>query len=136
MKILYKALILPVAPNNKLLIQDRRGYKPPPWGFFGGSIEDGETPIEAVIRETEEELAIKLSESDLINKGVFPGAERDGFLYKNHVFIWKFDGDLSRLTLLEGKDMKLLPFKDAYELISMDPDKIIILNCLLRYSPI
>lgn len=131
MKILYKALILPITDDGKVLIQDREGYKPPPWGFFGGSVEEGESPIEAVLRETEEELGIKLSEDSVEYKGEFPGSERDGYLYKNHVFVWKFDGALSNLTLLEGKDMKLLFFKEAKDLISMQPDKKIIENCLL-----
>lgn len=132
MKILLKALLLPITENDELLIQDRRGHKPPPWGFFGGSIEEGETPIEAVIRETKEELDVDIVIDDIEYQGEFPGSERDGFMYVNHVFTWKFDGDLKNLNLLEGKDMKLLTFNEAKELISMKPDKHIIQECLLN----
>jgi len=132
MKLIKKALLLPITKKGELLIQDRRGHKPPPWGFFGGSVEEGESPTEAVIREIEEELGIKLSEDAVEYKGEFPGSERDGYLYKNHVFLWKFDGDLSKLTLFEGKDMKLIPFGEAKDLISMKPDKSIIQECLLN----
>jgi len=52
-------------------------------------------------------------------------------MYVNHVFTWEFDGNLDNLTLLEGKDMKLLAFKEAKQLISMKPDKHIIQKCLL-----
>jgi len=64
-----KALLLPLNSKNELFIQDRRGFKKPDWGFFGGSIEEGETPLKAVIRETQEELTIGLEESDLIYLG-------------------------------------------------------------------
>lgn len=131
MKLIKKTLLLPITQDNELLIQDRRGHKPPPWGFFGGSIEGDETPTEAVIRETKEELDVDLELNEIEYQGEFPGSERDGLMYINHVFTWKFDGDLTKLTLLEGKDMKLLAFKEAKELISMKPDKHIIQECLL-----
>ncbi|HLA25570.1 MAG TPA: hypothetical protein VJ028_00210 [Patescibacteria group bacterium] len=34
-----KALIVPVNSKRQILIQDRRGYKKPDWGYFGGGIE-------------------------------------------------------------------------------------------------
>lgn len=64
-----KSLIIPINSKQEIFIQDRRGHKKPDWGYFGGSIEDGETPLEAVIRETEEELSIDIKESDLIYLG-------------------------------------------------------------------
>ena len=33
-----KALIVPVNSKRQILIQDRRGYKKPDWGYFGGGI--------------------------------------------------------------------------------------------------
>jgi 8-oxo-dGTP pyrophosphatase MutT (NUDIX family) len=67
-----KALLLPYNHQGQLFIQDRTNYKLPPWGFFGGSIESGETPIEAVIREAKEELDLDLAATDLINIGNLP----------------------------------------------------------------
>jgi predicted alpha/beta hydrolase family esterase len=34
-----KALIVPINSKRQLFIQDRRGHKPPDWGYFGGEIE-------------------------------------------------------------------------------------------------
>ena len=48
-----KALIVPINSQNQILIQDRRGHKKPDWGFFGGEIETGETPLQAVIKRNQ-----------------------------------------------------------------------------------
>ncbi|WP_425146061.1 NUDIX domain-containing protein [Deinococcus sp.] len=48
-----------------MLVQDQRGHKPPPWGFFGGGTLAGETSLQAVLRETWEELGLRLSGADL-----------------------------------------------------------------------
>lgn len=61
-----KALIVPINSKNKIFIQDRAGHKPPPWGFFGGSVELGETALQAVLREAKEELDLDLNEDDLV----------------------------------------------------------------------
>jgi len=54
-----KTLIIPVNSQGEIFGQDRTDYKPPPWGFFGGSIETGETHLEAILHETKEELENK-----------------------------------------------------------------------------
>ena len=58
------ALLIPYRPADHpeaglMLVQDRRGHRPPPWGFFGGGMEAGETPLQAVLRETWEELGVR-----------------------------------------------------------------------------
>ena len=61
--------------SNRILVQDRRNHRPPPWGFFGGGIEPGETPLAAVLREIEEELTLKLTPDKLSYFGTYsPGA--------------------------------------------------------------
>ena len=64
-----KALFIPYNSKGELFLQDREGHKPPPWGFFGGGIDEGETPIQAVIREAKEELDLDLGVEDLIHLG-------------------------------------------------------------------
>lgn len=52
------ALIL-ISPDDRMLMQHRSGDAPRGagrWGFFGGQVEPGETPAEAVLREALEEL--------------------------------------------------------------------------------
>ena len=58
--------------DNKLLLQ----YRPPSWrktpysmNIFGGHVEKGESPVQAVIRELNEELGAKVDPRDLISLG-------------------------------------------------------------------
>lgn len=47
--------------NDKvLLVQQRKEVAKGLWSYPGGAIEDGETPVQAVIREVEEELGMTL----------------------------------------------------------------------------
>jgi len=85
-----KALILPVNSEWKVFIQDRRGHKKPDWGYFGGGIEEGETPLEAVIRETKEELSIDITEDDLISLGI-SDVEWDDKKLRRYFFLYKTD---------------------------------------------
>ncbi|MBM3256968.1 MAG: NUDIX hydrolase [Candidatus Liptonbacteria bacterium] len=86
--VVHKALIIPINKEGKIFIQDRRGYKKPDWGFFGGSIEQGETPLEAVLRETHEELDIELRPETLLFLGVFYAAWND---LERHIYLFKTD---------------------------------------------
>ena len=56
--------------DDKILVQDRRNMNKwgEEYGFFGGSIEAGETPEEAVVRETREELSFELKEFRFFGK--------------------------------------------------------------------
>ena len=50
--------------NNRLLIylRDNKPEIPFPnqWDFFGGHVEEGETPEQALVREIKEELGVEL----------------------------------------------------------------------------
>ena len=70
MRRINNALLIPYHPADhpdfrQMLVQDRRGHRPPPWGFFGGGMEAGETSLQAVLRETREELGVRLSPNDI-----------------------------------------------------------------------
>lgn len=49
--------------GNRILLQDRKHISKygEEWSFFGGDIEAGETPYEALIREICEELGVDIS---------------------------------------------------------------------------
>lgn len=54
--------------NNKILLQKRSRFKrtnPSKWGICGGKIDLGETPLEAGVRETLEEIGISLNKEEL-----------------------------------------------------------------------
>lgn len=57
-------LISSLNENNKVLVQVRASEKAR-LGIFGGGIEKNETPIQAAIRELEEETGIKVCEEQL-----------------------------------------------------------------------
>lgn len=54
--------------NDEILLQKRSRFKranPSKWGICGGKVDFGETPLEAGIRETLEEIWIRLNKEDL-----------------------------------------------------------------------
>lgn len=47
--------------NEILLAMKKRGYGEGKYNGVGGKLEDGETPEEAMLRETQEEISVKLT---------------------------------------------------------------------------
>lgn len=94
-----KALLIPFNSKHEIFLQDRTDYKPPPWGFFGGGVEAGETPLQAVIRETKEELNIELTTEDLMYIGEYHTIYNDKQINR-HMFLWCTDQE--EFTVLEG----------------------------------
>lgn len=110
MRRINNALLIPYRPADHpevdlMLVQDRRGHRPPPWGFFGGSIEAGETSFQAVLRETWEELGVRLSPDDIQFGTKISGQLRD-FQFTLHLYTWAYSGDLNEVTLGEGAGME------------------------------
>lgn len=100
MKMKQKALLIPVNSKGEIFLQDRAGHLPPPWGFFGGGLEEGETPLEAVIRETKEELDINISEDDVEFLAELPPKVIAGVEAVRHLFVYRTDQE--SFTVLEG----------------------------------
>lgn len=60
--------IVIINDKNEILLQKRSKFKqacPGKWGICGGKVDFGETTIEAAIRETFEEIGIKLNKEKL-----------------------------------------------------------------------
>ncbi len=117
------AVLVPyVAHTQHILVQDRRGHRPPPWGYFGGGIEPGETPLNAVLREAWEELGVHLPPHELHSQGCLTGSV-DDFSFSIHVYTWAFHGDLTAFTLGEGTAMELVSVKEMLRRVVPDgPD--------------
>ena len=108
----HKALIVPINSKSQIFIQDRRGFKKPDWGYFGGSIEKGETPIQAVIRETKEELSIDIQENDL----VYLGISTTDWSGKKHVrFMYLYPTQQEQFNVQEGKGGHWFTFEEVRE---------------------
>lgn len=114
-----KALLIPINPKQEIFLQDREGHKLPPWGFFGGSIEEGETPVAAVIRESKEELDVDILESELIDLGNFSTVFSD-IEVDRRIFLWPTDQ--TEFTVLEGAGGVWLGYEEARAKLT-DPER-------------
>lgn len=114
-----KALLIPINSKKEIFLQDRAGHKPPPWGFFGGSIDEGETAVEAVIRESKEELDIDISKSELIDIGDFPTVFGD-LEVQRKIFLWPTEQ--FEFSVLEGRGGAWLTHEEARIKLT-DPEK-------------
>jgi 8-oxo-dGTP pyrophosphatase MutT (NUDIX family) len=94
-----KALLVPITETGEICIQDRRGYKEPDWGYFGGEIEADETPEEAVLREAKEELGVYLDTSSIL----FHGQQEINYKGKMILaFVFLYPTKKRVFTVLEG----------------------------------
>lgn len=82
-------------------LRDEKGRNPNKWAIFGGGIEENETPLNALIREINEELGIKLTKRDIIKHHKF-------HLINYNIFEVNLKRRLNELKLKEGKDMKFM----------------------------
>ncbi|MBU1754836.1 NUDIX domain-containing protein [Patescibacteria group bacterium] len=114
-----KALIVPINSQGKILIQDRRGHKKPDWGYFGGEIEGDEIPVEAVIRETREELTIDISESELTSIGTSITVWGDRKIIR---YMYLYPTDQEAFDVREGKAGLWLTFEETRGRME-DPDR-------------
>ncbi len=83
-----------IIKNGKILLIKRASYKksyPGCWCAIGGSVEEGETPQEAIIREVKEETNLDFSVKQPL--GVFMVPE-DGYTLRVHRFLGDISGDI------------------------------------------
>jgi 8-oxo-dGTP pyrophosphatase MutT (NUDIX family) len=98
---------IPVNPEGKILLQQRDDRPdlsyPGCWATFGGQVEDGETPDEALRRELLEEIELVLPmilwriDDDLM--------ERDDqtIIAESYTYVGRIDLAASEITLNEGQ---------------------------------
>jgi len=124
-KSIEKSLLIPVNSQGQILIQDRLGFVKPAWGFFGESIEEGETPLEAVIRETKEELDIDITKNDIIPMGTSSAFWKKGEKQIRHLFLYKTDQ--KKFTDYEANGAHWLSFDEARKKLEIQdrPDEIV-----------
>ena len=106
-------VILPYV-GDKVLMQ-LRDLKPSiafpgNWGFFGGSIEVGEKPIQSADRELYEEIGFKAEKLYEIGTAELP---RELGKFINHSFFCALTTSMENLILREGLDLGLFSLEDV-----------------------
>jgi 8-oxo-dGTP diphosphatase len=105
------SLIIFYTEEGRILLQDRKGISKAgeTWAYFGGGIEEGETPEQALVRETREELDYSLTDYEFI--GVITTTDRRGTV-ERHVYMAPFPG-FGKLHQMEGSNMQLFTLAEA-----------------------
>ncbi|MFH1585823.1 MAG: NUDIX domain-containing protein [archaeon] len=92
--------------DGKVLLQLRDNIEsiphPNKWGLFGGTLEEGESHLQTIIREIKEELEINLEELHLEFI-----AKKETETHTFHVFKYLKEIDIATIKLNEGQDAKL-----------------------------
>jgi len=142
MKTRRVAVVIFYDNKKRILLQDRRKMSKigEDWGFFGGEIEKGETPEQAVVRETKEELDFDLKEYRYVReysyeieeslKRKFANFDFDAVLCQ--VFIAPLKDNLSKFKLKEGKKMQLFALNEAEKLKMVSEGDIEIIRILKK----
>lgn len=108
-------------PLERTLLQKKDGgyfWLPNKWAFPGGAIESGESPLEAFLREVGEELEIKLEgvhDFRVYGMRDYDETQNRIRVYDAHVFLARFDGDLSKMRIKEGNGIALFTRSEVDE---------------------
>ena len=118
------ALIVLYDEQHNVLLQHRTDdapFFPGYWAFFGGGFEQDETPLDAVIRETVEELCYQLTDPQLVIEQPFLVSELDCRMY---LFVEQYRGDKSNLKLCEGQGWGWFGSHETEKLLMTGHDRI------------
>lgn len=94
--------------HNRLLVylRDNKSDIPFPehWDLFGGHLEDGETPEEALVREVKEELGLDLKRWQFFRS--YECLQGDAYPNVKHLYWAKIGKSADELTLYEGQRLR------------------------------
>ena len=111
--------------DNKILLQHRAidaKNNPNLWGFFGGHLEKGETPAQALEREIEEELSIFIKNYKFYK--TFKYKNKKGHEVIKHIFVapLEFNVEGLRAKQNEGQNLGLFSFDEIEKLKTIPHD--------------
>jgi 8-oxo-dGTP diphosphatase len=84
------------------------------WDFFGGHVEEGETPEDALVREVREELGIDLTGWKFFRTYVC--TEGDAYPNIKHIYSARIDAAPEELMLFEGQKLKSIGIEERNEI--------------------
>ena len=103
---------------NRLLIylRDDKPEIPFPnhWDFFGGHLEEGETPEEALVREVKEEIGVDLKHWVFFR--CYICTEGDAYPNVKYLYWARIDKIAEELTLYEGQRLNAIAAEQRSEL--------------------
>jgi len=101
-------------PKTKSVLLHHRDkdteVNPDMWGFFGGVNEADETPLQTLVREIKEELAVDISNYQIIPFLDYFNSHRGLWRY---VFKIEFDLNKNQMTLGEGQGFNWVPVNEV-----------------------
>lgn len=122
------AVVAIVCVGDRYLLQHRDSkpeiFFPDHWGFFGGAIEDGETPEECLLREFAEETNLVADKDDLtfFTELTFDFRFADGTIILRSFFELTIDPALvEKIVLREGQDFGLFTTEEALADLRLAP---------------
>jgi 8-oxo-dGTP diphosphatase len=112
MKEISMVLLFDRAGRLLIYLRDDNSNIPFPnhWDFFGGHVEDGETPEQALVREVKEELGVELTDWNFFR--IYVCTHGDAYPNVKYVYWAKVDAGPEELTLHEGQELKSIGVKD------------------------
>ena len=115
MKEIAQVLLFDREGRLLIYLRDNKPEIPFPdhWDFFGGHIEAGETPEQALAREVGEELGVRLESWRFFRRyECFSG---DAYPNIKHIFYAQIDHLASDLTLFEGQRIAAIGCDERFE---------------------
>ncbi|MEK6807677.1 MAG: NUDIX domain-containing protein [Nanoarchaeota archaeon] len=101
------AKLVLINPAGRILLQlrSKKAKEGGKWSFFGGRVDDGETPKQAIMREIKEELNYDVDCFEILDKS-----------HERIWFIIKTDKNISEFDLNDGDGFGFFDYDDAVKL--------------------
>ena len=115
-----------ISTDNEFILQQRddnpRIFHSGMITNFGGGVEEGERPIDAIIREIQEELNIKLSKEDF--RPLSSSARKSPFGNKEYIdqLFFAFNIKKQDLLLKEGKAIVYLKLSESLDSLNLSTE--------------